>query len=126
LNYPSSAYADAAGDVVIADSYNGRIRWVHPGGTIHTIAGGGSVALAHNGDGGLATSATFSNPGGVYLDAQGHLFIADTGDGRIREMTLQGGLGPVVPESPVAVALPLVAGAMLVVSVQRRRVKPAG
>jgi hypothetical protein len=50
---------------------------------INTVAGGGSSGP---GDGGPATSATLNQPGGVFVDASGNLFIVDTNNGRIREV----------------------------------------
>ena len=49
----------------------------------YTIYSAGSVGL---GDGGAATSAYFSSPSGVAVDISGNLYIADTGDNRIRKV----------------------------------------
>ena len=84
LNEPYSVAVDASGNVFIADTFNGRVREVTAGGTIATVAGGGS---ANPGDGGLATSASLSSPAGVFVDASGNLFIADGGNGRIRKVS---------------------------------------
>ena len=46
-------------------------------------AGGGQ---AYSGDGGLATNADLSAPNGVWVDTAGDLFIADSGNNRIREV----------------------------------------
>src|SRR5207247_6691097 len=43
-----------------------------------------------SGDGGNATSAQLSNPTGVALDGNGNLYIADTGNNRIRKVTPNG------------------------------------
>lgn len=53
-----------------------------------TIGTGGSVV----GDGGLATSAVLAEPQGVALDAAGNIFISDTGDQRVREVTASTGI----------------------------------
>ena len=53
-------------------------------GVITTVAGNGIWGYA--GDGGLATSAELSDPSGVAVDAAGDLFIADSGNDRIREV----------------------------------------
>ena len=86
LNNPSDVAVDASGNLFIADSYNNRVRVVLPGGTITTVAGNGE--LGFSGDGGPATSAELSGPEGVALDASGNLFIADSGNGRIRKVAL--------------------------------------
>ena len=74
---------DAAGNLYIGDFGNHRIRKVS-GGTITTVAGNGNGRLA--GDGGAATSASVFFPIGVALDPAGNLYIADTGNNRIREV----------------------------------------
>ena len=40
-----------------------------------------------SGDGGPATDAQLATPFGVAVDAQGNLFIADSGNNRIRKVT---------------------------------------
>src|SRR5437899_2501491 len=64
---------DNAGNLLIVDGGNNRIRTVSAAGIITTIAGGGGAGA--NGDGGLATKAQIF-PGGVTADSAGNLFIA--------------------------------------------------
>ncbi len=52
------------------------------GGDIYTVAGDGTPGFS--GDGGPATSAELSGPGGVAVDAAGNLLIADTENNRVR------------------------------------------
>jgi NHL repeat len=70
--------------VFVADSGNCRIREV-TGGTITTVAGTGMCT--YSGDGGPATGAALQGPLGLVLDASGNLYIADTGNCRIREVS---------------------------------------
>jgi len=88
LSSPASVSIDAAGDIFIADSENSAIREVvAASGDIQTAAGNGTLcalSTALCGDTGLATSAQLNNPQGVFLDASGNIFIADTADNRIR------------------------------------------
>ncbi len=86
LVQPSGVAVDASGNLFIADTWNNRIREVDPDGIITTVAGNGS--LNYSGDGGQATSASLAGPSGVAVDASGNLFIADTGNFRIREVLL--------------------------------------
>ncbi|MEG9432275.1 NHL domain-containing protein [Terriglobus sp. ADX1] len=73
----------------IADSNNNRIRAVNlSSGVITTLAGTGMPAFA--GDSGSATGASFSYPTGLTLDASGNLFIADTNNNRVREISSTG------------------------------------
>ena len=88
LNLPNEVAVDAAGNLYIADTHNSRIRMVTPAGTITTFAGGGSGNGL--GDGGPATSAMLYWPNGVLMSAGGTLYIGDTYDHRVREVTSNG------------------------------------
>ena len=92
VNGPEGVALDAAGNLVIADTWNNRIRVVAArsgtcygramtAGHIYTVAGGGTHGP---GNGGPATSGQLAMPGGVAVDATGNLVIADTLDSRIR------------------------------------------
>jgi sugar lactone lactonase YvrE len=84
LYRPTGAALDAFGNLYIADNYNHRIRKVATNGVIVTVAGSGIAG--YYGDGGLATAAELNNPSGVALDTFGNLYIADSGNNRIREV----------------------------------------
>ena len=85
LYYPYGIAVDAAGDLFIADTDQGRIREVnHATHDITTVAGNGTVG--YSGDGGQATDAELDYPYGVAMDATGNLFIADTDNIVIREV----------------------------------------
>jgi hypothetical protein len=79
---------DAAGDLFIADAGNHRIRKVDTNGIITTIAGTNSFGLS--GDGGPAVNAQLNGPSGVAVDNLGNVFIADTWNDRIREVSING------------------------------------
>jgi trimeric autotransporter adhesin len=83
LNSPNGVALDTAGNLYIADAGNSRIRKV-ANGVISTVAGGGSGGL---GDNGPATNAQMSNPYGIAVDGAGNLYIADSGNNRIREVS---------------------------------------
>lgn len=87
LNQPSGIAVDSSGAVFIADSNNHRIRKVATDGTITTIAGTG---CCYSGDGGPATSAQLNSPHGLFMDASSNLFIADSGNNRIRKVDPKG------------------------------------
>ncbi|HZL25197.1 MAG TPA: hypothetical protein VFC39_01560 [Acidobacteriaceae bacterium] len=82
LNAPSATAVDNQGNVYIADTANNEVRKVTPGGTITRIAGTG--AMGSSGDGDAAIAATLNAPAGVALDAAGDLYIADTGNNKVR------------------------------------------
>ena len=95
LNVPHDVAVDAAGNVYIADYSNSRIRKVSAGGVITTIAGNGR--FSYSGDGGAATSAALNFPGGVAMDANGRIYVADTQNNSIRLLTPVAGTA-VVPK----------------------------
>ncbi len=69
-------------NLYIADTDNHAIRKVTPDGIITTIAGDGTSGFT--GDGGFATSARLDSPSGIAVNSYGDIFIADTGNQRIR------------------------------------------
>jgi uncharacterized protein (TIGR03437 family) len=87
LNAPRGVAVDESGSVYIADTANHRIRQVTPDGVIHTIAG--QDAAGFTGDGGPALQAQLHSPGGLALDGLGNLYVADTGNNRVRRLVGQ-------------------------------------
>ena len=85
---PAGVAVDSAGNLYIADSGNRRIRKIDSTGTITTIAGTGEFGFS--GDGGPAVEAEFRNPYGVAVDSAGNVYIADTGNRRIRKIDSTG------------------------------------
>jgi len=79
---PAGIAVDAAGDLFITDVGNNRIREVSTAGTISTIAGNGQAAFA--GDTLLSTKSAVNEPRDVAVSSTGDLYIADTGNSRIR------------------------------------------
>jgi sugar lactone lactonase YvrE len=100
LGYPLGLAVDGSGNVFFVDS--NRIRKVTAGGVINTVAGNGGYGFS--GDGGPATSAQFYYPQGVAVDQSGDLFIADTDNSRIREVTPDGVITTVAGSGPLSVA----------------------
>lgn len=91
LNRPWGVATDTAGNLLIADRGNHRVRRVNiQSGIINTIAGTG--LQGSNGDGGLATAAQLSLPSNIALDSLGNLFIADQANNRIRQVNAQTGI----------------------------------
>ncbi len=89
------------GDVFIADALNQRIRKIDANGVISTFAGSGppdaggqlqngATPTGANGDGGPATSAVFNQPHGVGVDSKGNVYIADSGNHRLRMVDTAG------------------------------------
>ncbi|MGA3161656.1 MAG: Ig-like domain repeat protein [Terracidiphilus sp.] len=84
LDSPAGVAVGTSGNIYIADTHNNRIRKVS-GGTITTIAGSGVVG--YSGDGAAAAAATLSYPTALAVDSNGNIYIADTNNHRIREIT---------------------------------------
>ena len=102
LSSPTGLAVDALGNLYIADSGNNVIRRVSTNGTITTVAGDVAADQASgglggfSGDGGPATQARLNSPQGVALDQAGDLFIADTFNNAIREVTPSGTISTIV------------------------------
>lgn len=91
LNHPAGMAFDRAGNLFIADTLNHRVRkLVSATGTIVTIAGSGTAG--YSGDGGPAAAAQLSRPGGVAIDSEGNLYIADSAASVIRKVDARTGL----------------------------------
>ena len=100
LNFPNGIAVDAAGNLVIADEFNSRVRVVAvrtgtfygqamTAGDIYTVAGDGTQG--YSGDGGPATAAEIGRSQGVALDGAGNLVIADTANNRVRVVAARTG-----------------------------------
>jgi sugar lactone lactonase YvrE len=91
LNQPHGVAVDSAGNIYIADSASHRIRRVDRQGVITTVAGNGTPDAT--GDDGPATAALVKDPKTLATDAAGrNLYIADTGNNRIRRIDLSSGI----------------------------------
>jgi trimeric autotransporter adhesin len=86
LYYPEQVTVDSAGDVIIADAANQRIRLVDGQGLIHTIAGNGSYGYGVVDEGILATTAEVANPYGIGVDSSGNIYVGDTGNNLVRSV----------------------------------------
>ncbi|WP_313954625.1 hypothetical protein, partial [Frankia sp. EI5c] len=79
--------------IYIAEYGNNRIRKVDADGTITTIAGTGTAG--YSGDGGPATAAELNEPSAVALSSDGALYIADSGNSRVRRIDTAGTISTV-------------------------------
>ncbi len=86
LNYPHGIALDADGGIIVADRGTYAIRRITPEGAVRTVAGGAGEGSRN----GPREEAQFSSPRGVAVDAGGVVYVADTGNGLIRRVALDG------------------------------------
>jgi CSLREA domain-containing protein len=92
---PEGIAVDAEGNLYLADSVDAIIRKVTPGGTVTTVAGGGTGCAAETdsmGDGCAATSATLEEPQYIAIDGAGNIYIGTAEDNTIRRVGLDGSI----------------------------------
>jgi len=95
LNNPAGISLDSQGNIYFADVNNERIRKIDTNGNISTIAGSGKVcpnSTQKCGDGGQATLAALNSPIFTAVDSVGNVYIADSGDNRIRKVNASTGV----------------------------------
>ena len=86
FNSPQGVAVDSAGNVYVADAGNNMIRKVTPAGAVTTFAGSTTSGRAD----GTGTTARFSYPVDVAVDATGNVYVADTHNNTIRKITSAG------------------------------------
>jgi sugar lactone lactonase YvrE len=87
IGSPAAVAVDASGTVYFSSSFN-RVFRVDPSGTLAVVAG--TSVGGYSGDGGPAVSAELNGPQGLALDTGGNLYIADSNNNRVREVSLAG------------------------------------
>lgn len=83
---PRGIASDGAGNLFVVDTGNARIRKVTPDGTVTTVAGDGTAGYFD----GPADKAEFNDARGITTDASGNLYVADTGNYRVRKIAADG------------------------------------
>ena len=88
LDEPTDVAVDAGGAVLVIDRANNAIRRIGPDGVITTLAGTGVPGF--EGDGGLAAKAKLRNPRDLVVNGDGSVFVADSGNNRVRRIDPDG------------------------------------
>jgi len=86
FNTPQGLVFDNTGSLLVADTYNQKIRKISRSGMVSTLAGSG-VAGIQAGDGAVAK---FNNPVGLAVDTFGMIYVADQNNHRIRKVSPSG------------------------------------
>jgi uncharacterized protein (TIGR03437 family) len=87
---PTSGLAvDTLGNVLVVDQFDALLRAITPAGKVYTVAG---APPSFSGDGQAASAAVLFRPHGLTFDPAGNLYIADTGNNRIRKVTVKDGI----------------------------------
>lgn len=96
LNSPYEVAFDTEDNIYIADTHNSRICKIDTNGAITTVAGKGTFDFGgfggYSGDGGPAVEAELNWPHGVAVDSDGHIYIADSINNRIRKVDSKTGI----------------------------------
>jgi uncharacterized protein (TIGR03437 family) len=93
LYTPVGIAVDSAGNVYVADLSRNMVRKLAASGGITTLAGNGNAG--YSGDNGPAANALLNSPRGVAVDGSGNVYIADTGNFRIRKVTADGNISTI-------------------------------
>ena len=91
FNGPTGVAVDSSGRLIVADTYNDRIRRIEPDGTVSTIA----------------ESHVFNTPSGVAVDAAGRIYVADTGSGAVHVLETTGDLWTMPAPYPQELVRPI-------------------
>jgi len=90
---PAAIAFDSEGNLYIADTGNNRIRRVGRDGIITTVAG--TNRRGYGGDGGPAALAVLSSPAGIAVGFGDSVYVADTGNNRVRRIAADGTISTV-------------------------------
>ena len=86
FNGPIGIALASGGRLLVADTYNDRIRAIDSSGMVTTLAGSGTPGM----DDGVTDAASFDTPAGIAVDARGLVYVADTGNGLVRTIDPSG------------------------------------
>lgn len=83
---PSDVFADAAGNILVMDKGNGRIRLITTDGLVSTIAGNGAAGYPDN----LGANAIFNGPTNMCLDKLNNMYVTNQSNNKISKITPYG------------------------------------
>lgn len=103
FNGPIGVAVDRTGRLIVADTYNDRIRAIGPDGTVTTLAGSAEPGLLD----GMGDQARFDTPCGVAIDDAGTIHVADTGNGLVRRIETAGAVTTMPGPFPEGIGRPV-------------------
>jgi len=95
FNYPAGIILDTNKNMFVAERGNYRVRKITPQGVVSTVAGKYSAGCVD----GARNSAQLGNCEGIAIDKEGHLYVADEGNHKIRKITAQGNVSTIAGSS---------------------------
>ena len=82
FNYPKGIAIGTDGIIIVADSYNHKIRGITPDGIVFTIAGTGGEGDLD----GPGSESSFCFPYGIAVDKNGDIIVTDSGNNKIKRI----------------------------------------
>ena len=104
LNRPEALALTLSGNLLVSNQGSNQILKLEANGALTVVAGTGQVGFG--GDGGPATAAQLNDPNGLAVSGDGTIFVADTGNNRIREINTDGVITTVAAiNDPLGIAI---------------------
>eukprot|EP01034_Spumella_vulgaris_P034031 gene34031-41968_t len=94
---PTAVWGDSVGNLYVVEAGAARVVKIEVNTTVWSVvAGTGESGFSFQADNGLAVNVPLSNPTGLWGDTSNNLYVADTGNGRVRKVDLSTGYASVI------------------------------
>ena len=95
FSYPIGVAVDKNGTLYVVDQGNNKLRRITPGGAVTTLAGGNTTGVQAGNVDGVGTAAMFHLPRSITIDSNGTLYVADSGNSKLRRIMPSGAVSTV-------------------------------